>query len=192
MSGLSDTDAIRKASRATAVLQTFSVVLLLGLAVVFALISNRYSSLQDGIRENALWSIYQLDRETRKLHETMHDLATRRDYAPESLRPAMLHYDILYSRMTILNNGDFDRKFGGDRDAAPLLASIQASIVTIEPVFNEIAATGSTSEAAFQAAKGQVIRLMADTEDLLLYANSAVSLDRAENRSQLLSLQIKS
>lgn len=128
MSELSDTDAIRKASRATAVLQTFAVVLLLGLAVVFALISNRYSSLQDGIRENALWSIYQLDRETRKLHETMHDLTTRRDYAQDSLRPALLRYDILYSRMAILNNGDFDRKFGGDRDAAPLLSSIQSSI----------------------------------------------------------------
>ncbi|WP_051679725.1 ATP-binding protein [Pseudorhizobium marinum] len=192
MSELSDTDAIRKASRATAVLQTFAVVLLLGLAVVFALISNRYSSLQDGIRENALWSIYQLDRETRKLHETMHDLTTRRDYAPDSLRPALLRYDILYSRMAILNNGDFDRKFGGDRDAAPLLSSIQSSITAIEPVFNEIAAAGSTSEASFQAAKVHVIRLMANTEDLLLYANSAVSLDRAENRSQLLSLQVKS
>lgn len=65
-------EVIRRVSKATALLQMFAATLLLGLAIIFVLIINRYSTLQDGIRENALWSLYQLDREVRKLHEVVH------------------------------------------------------------------------------------------------------------------------
>ena len=47
-------DIIRKASKATLVLQGFAVMLLLGLGILFVDISQKYSALQDGIRENAL------------------------------------------------------------------------------------------------------------------------------------------
>ena len=63
-------DVIRRASKITAVLQVFSVALLLGLAYMSVDIFNRYSTLQDGIREHPLSSLYQLDRDARTLPHT--------------------------------------------------------------------------------------------------------------------------
>lgn len=78
-------EAIRKASKATVVLQVFAAALLVGLVAIFIMIANRYSTLQDGIRENALWSIYQLDREARKLHEAVHFAIVEEDASADVL-----------------------------------------------------------------------------------------------------------
>lgn len=184
--------AIRKASRATAMLQLFAVVLLLGLVAILIAIANRYSTLQDGIRENALWSIYQLDREARKLHEFVHDLSREAGQTPEDLKQISTRYDILYSRMTILEQGTFDRTFGGDKDAGTDIARIRTTILKFEPVFDTLAKTGSIEKAALRAMDSALEPLIGDTERLLIYANNAVSSDRAEARSELLSLQVKS
>lgn len=64
-------EVIRKAGKSTAVLQVFAVILLALLAWVYSDISKRYAELQDGIKENALWSVYQLERESRRFEEEL-------------------------------------------------------------------------------------------------------------------------
>lgn len=56
-------DVIRRASKATAFLQLFATLLMVGLIYLLSGIYEKYEALQDGIRENTLWSVYQLDRE---------------------------------------------------------------------------------------------------------------------------------
>lgn len=60
-------DIMRKAGNTTLILQLVSAVLLFVLIVLFVDISRQFRFLQDGIRENAVWSVYQLDREARAL-----------------------------------------------------------------------------------------------------------------------------
>lgn len=169
-------EIIRRANKATVVMQAFSVVLLVGLAVIFALISHRYSTLQDGIRENALWSVYQLDREARKLHETLHVISVRGEADKAALKEASQRYDILYSRMTILDEGKFDRSFGGDHDAGPALGDIRTDIRKLEDVFDGIAAGRSVSSPILIAADESV-------EDMLSRTGS--SADLCQQRCQL-------
>jgi hypothetical protein len=59
-------EAVRKAGRTTRFLIALSVGLTLALAGAFLYLSARQNSLQDSIREDALWAVYQLDRETRR------------------------------------------------------------------------------------------------------------------------------
>lgn len=185
-------DVIRRVSKATAVLQVFAVVLLLGLAAIFVVIIQRYSTLQDGIRENALWSLYQLDRETRKLHEGVHVAIVEGDETNETWQLASQRYDILYSRMNIVQQGHFDRKLGGEQDTGPMLDEIDASILKLEPIFDEINRTGAISIDALRQVDAELDVLIGKTEGVLVYANTAVSADRAEARAALLSLQLKS
>lgn len=188
----SGSDVIRKVSKATAVLQVFAVVLLLGLAAIFVVIIQRYSTLQDGIRENALWSLYQLDRETRKLHEGVHIAIVEGDETNGTWQMVSQHYDILYSRMNIVQQGDFDRKLGGEKDTGPLLDEIEAVILELQPIFDEINQTGVISTDALRQVDAELDMLIGKTEGVLVYANTAVSSDRAEARADLLSLQLKS
>jgi len=185
-------EIIRRASKATVAMQVFSVLLLVGLAVIFAAISHRYATLQDGIRENALWSVYQLDREARKLHETLHFISIRGEPDKAALKEASQRYDILYSRMIILDEGKFDRRFGGEHDAGPALSDIRLNIKALESVFDGIAKGGNPSLAVLISADDTAEDLLSRTEALLIYANNAVSSDRADARERLMSLQIKS
>lgn len=185
-------EAIRKASKATVVLQVFAAALLVGLVAIFIMIANRYSTLQDGIRENALWSIYQLDREARKLHEAVHFAIVEEDASADVLKLISNRYDILYSRMNILEQGTFDRRFGGDEDAGPAIDAIRATIKEFEGVFDTYLQTKAISAVALAKLDSALEPLLSNTESLLVYANNSVSSDRADARADLLSLQVKS
>lgn len=189
---LPGSEVIRRASKATVLLQAFAGVLLIGLAIMFGVIANRYSSLQDGIRENALWSLYQLDREARKLHESVHVAAIEGLGSAEALSRTSQRYDILYSRMSILEEGNFDRRFGGERDTGPMIAEIDRTIRELEPAFDAINDEGTVTAQTLRRIDTLLEPLISRTEALLIYANNAVSADRADARAGLLSLQIKS
>lgn len=185
-------EALRTASKVTVALQIFAALLLIGLVAMFLMIAHRYTSLQDGIRENALWSIYQLDRETRKLHEAVHLSAMAPKVSAETLKALSNGYDILYSRMKILEEGAFDRKFGGDQDAGPAIAKIFDTIRSLEPIFDRYLASGTLGPEDLARMDASLEPLLTNTESLLIYANNAVSSDRADARAALLSLQLRS
>lgn len=60
-------EAVRRTGGATKYLLALSMLLMFALAAAFAHLSNRQNALQDSIREDALWAVYQFDREARSL-----------------------------------------------------------------------------------------------------------------------------
>jgi hypothetical protein len=104
-------DAVRKTGGATKYLLALSMILMFALAGVFAHLSNRQNTLRDGIREDALWAVYQLDRESRKLSQTLSRyLVLARPSADEG-KALTLRYDILFSRLSILADGKYEAYF---------------------------------------------------------------------------------
>ncbi|WEZ84932.1 ATP-binding protein [Rhizobium sp. 32-5/1] len=185
-------DIIRKASKATVVLQAFAVLLLLGLIFLFTDISRKYSALQDGIRENALWSVYQLDREARRLHETLHIMLVEDDLSPDRVKTLGMRYDILYSRMNILEKTTFERKFKLDDTIAGQIADIRLKVFGRVSTFDKLAAGGNIDRSEFETTDRDFEQLVVNTEKLLIYTNNTVSIERAEARDAVLSLQVKS
>ncbi|MFB2553525.1 ATP-binding protein [Ensifer soli] len=185
-------DIIRKAGKATVLLQSFSIALLLGLVFLFVDISWKYSALQDGIRENALWSVYQLDREARRLHETLHVMLTEEDFSPSEIKALGTRYDILYSRMTILEKGSFDKTFRLDASIAGQVEDIRKIVFGAVKTFDRLASGDRVDPAALAAVDTGFETLVQNTEKLLIYTNNTVSVERAEARDTVLALQVKS
>ena len=185
-------DIIRKASKATVVLQAFAVLLLLGLIFLFMDISRKYSALQDGIRENALWSVYQLDREARRLHETLHIMLVENDLSPDRVKTLGMRYDILYSRMNIIEETNFETKFKLDNTIAGQIAEIRQKVFGRVSTFDALAAGKKVDRSDFEATDRDFEDLVVNTEKLLIYTNNTVSIERAEARDAVLSLQVKS
>jgi signal transduction histidine kinase/DNA-binding response OmpR family regulator len=185
-------DIIRRAGKATVVLQVFAVVLLLALVLLFVDISRKYSSLQDGVRENALWSVYQLDREARRLHETLHVMIAEKDLSSPRMKTLGTRYDILYSRMNILDKTSFDRRFKADATIGALISAIRENVFQQTPAFDGFAAGGAVSVAVLEDIDQRFEKLVRDTEQLLIYSNNTVSIERADARDAVLELQFKS
>ncbi|WP_139276095.1 ATP-binding protein [Pararhizobium antarcticum] len=173
-------------------MQAFAVLLLVGLIFLFVDISRKYSALQDGIRENALWSVYQLDREARRLHETLHIMLAENDLSTKQVKALVTRYDILYSRMTIIEKSSFERKFRLDATVAEQVAAIRDIVFGREKTFDRIVASGVVDPSELRATDDDFEELVHNTEKLLIYSNNTVSTERAEARNAVMSLQTKS
>ncbi len=170
------------------VLQTVSAVLLIVLLVLFVDIARQYRIMEDGVRENSLWSVYQLDREVRQFSHSLTGVeADPQD--PRLLDDLSLRYDILYSRVSILDQAKFGTYFSGDEHIRGYIAAVTEGVRKVQPIFDDyVAGTVPTSEqlAELDAALVSMGRV---AEDFLLYTNTRVSHERADSRSTILNLE---
>lgn len=167
-------------------------MLLVGLIFLFTDISRRYLSLQDGVRENALWSVYQLDREARRLHEALHVMLAEKDYSSVAVKALGTRYDILYSRINILEKTSFERKFKLDSSVERRISEIRSVVLGQVGLFDALNLHGTFEPEKWQPVDNDLEKLVSATESLLVYTNSNVSSERAEARQALLALQLKS
>ncbi|MBZ5763449.1 response regulator [Rhizobium sp. VS19-DR104.2] len=184
-------DVIRRVSKVTALLQLFSALLLVGVIYLLSGIYHRYEALQDGIRENALWSVYQLDREARRLSEVANAMGIRRDISPGSLEELSTRFDILYSRMAILKKANLDLNLKRVPELSQRVAQIETAVLSQAPWFDAIAAKKDASLAQLDEFVVMLAPLLSETEELLTGVNSKVSAERADARNAVQSLQIQ-
>ncbi len=187
-----DREIIRSAGKATTVLQIVAVVLIVVLAYIYSDISSRYSTLQDGVRENAMWSVYQLDREARTLRETLEDIVERHDYSQEKVNFLALNYNILYSRITTLDDSHFESRFSTDPRVVKLMGEVRRTVYGAAPLFDDVDAGKPISAASLGILHYEIGILVRKSGDLLTYTNSTLSSDRADDRSKILYLEKKS
>ncbi|MBP2547178.1 signal transduction histidine kinase/DNA-binding response OmpR family regulator [Neorhizobium galegae] len=185
-------DVIRKASRITAILQIFAVVLLAILVSVYVDISTRQRDMRDAVRENAMWSVYQLNRESGELVHDLQLMLSSGNLGEDRLQGLSLRYDVVFSRMDMLKKAQFEKNFAIDVQVGKHLNQIQKIIFESQPVFDAIAAGQPVSLEELQGLDGQWSRLVDSTSELLVYTNTFVSSERAKARIELEGLQRKS
>ena len=184
-------DVIRKVSKATALLQAFATVLLIGLIYLMSGIYQRYEALQDGVRENALWSVYQLDREARRLNEEADIMLATDDFSLEAAKALSTRYDILYSRMSILKRANFDLRLSEDPQLEEIVKKIEPLVMSEASWFDALAKGADVDRDRLQHFADDMAPLVKNTEALLTQVNNKVSTDRAEARDALQMLQLK-
>ncbi|GLR24272.1 ATP-binding protein [Ciceribacter naphthalenivorans] len=179
---------MRKAGSTTLILQVLSALLLFVLIVLFVGISRQFRSLQDGIRENAVWSVYQLDREARALD---YSLAELRRQAPSKtlLDEFSLRYDILYSRTRLARETKFGDYFSDDPKVLRLLGEIEAIVAGYQPTFDAYAAGRMPNTTELDSLDAALGVLSKTTEDLLVHTNMRLSAERADTRATILELE---
>lgn len=182
-------DAVRLASKAAKVLLISSAILLLALAAIFATIIARQDSLRDSIREDRLWATYQFDREARTLDNLIdHYVLSPVVPAP---RPQELgkRYDILYSRLTLLEEASFDEKRASLGGTEQERQEARALTLGMQEFFDSLVQGRMPSNADILATREKSSRLSQVTGELLNKTNAAVSEARTVERDEILSLQ---
>lgn len=183
-------EVIRRASRTTAALQIFAVVLLGFLVSIYIDISSRQSSLKDAIRENAMWSVYQLDREADELLRTLQSVSGNRVVDAKARDQLILRFDIVYSRMDVLRKSKFEQGFSADNEVKVRLEQVQAMILKLDQVFGNLA-QNETQSFDWPALTADVSAFSEQTGALLVYTNTLTGDERAQNRLAVEALQRK-
>ena len=181
-------DVLKRASLRAAVLQGFSVVLLIILIFLYMDMSERQASLQNSIRENAMWAAFQLDREAHDL-ETDTRLALA---APETdkgkLKSLARRYDIVYSRNDLLSQGHFQGFFVQSGDLSASSIAINQIVKTLDHVYTDLQNSPDARD-RLSGALPALHALHEETNKLLLTTNTVISDNRAQARDALIHLQ---
>lgn len=170
------------------VLQTVSAVLLIVLLVLFVDIARQYRIMEDGVRENSLWSVYQLDREVRQFSHSLSS-AKADPEDPQLLDDLSLRYDILYSRVAILDQAKFGTYFSGDELIRGYIAAVTGGVRNVQPIFDDYAAGTVPTSEQLEELDAALVSMGRVAEDFLLYTNTRVSHERADSRSTILNLE---
>jgi signal transduction histidine kinase/CheY-like chemotaxis protein/HPt (histidine-containing phosphotransfer) domain-containing protein len=170
------------------VLQTVSAVLLFVLLILFVDIARQYRIMEDGVRENSLWSVYQLDREVRQLSHSLSKVQGD-PQNPQRLDELSLRYDILYSRVSILDQAKFGTYFSGDEKIRGYMRSVTQSVRDAQPIFDAYSAGKLPTAEQLKGLETSLVGMGRVAEDLLLYTNTRVSHERAESRTTILNLE---
>ena len=92
------------------VLVSTALAFLIVVVLLYLQLIDRQSELLSASEEDALWASYQLDREALKLHNAVRLLADSPN-DPSRLEEAQLRFDILYSRLNIVSEGQLKQLF---------------------------------------------------------------------------------
>lgn len=181
-------DIMRKAGSTTLILQILSAVLLLVMIGLFVDISRQFRFLQDGVRENAVWSVYQLDREARALGDGLAEL--RRQPSSKALRDDLtLRNDIFFERAQQVKESQFSAYFTNDLRILQLLREIEKTVVGLQSALDGDALSRMPSAAELEGVDIALTGLAKLTGDLLVQTNRQLNAERADARTTILELE---
>ncbi len=119
----------RAIGRVTSILIVVGVVLIVLTTYLFLGLRDRQNAIQESIREDAMWAVFQNHREASRLVEAI--LWAQAEPTPAALDAVSLSFDLIYSRITLLDSGVFEEKFSGSEDLQDHATQLQATILNL-------------------------------------------------------------
>jgi signal transduction histidine kinase/HPt (histidine-containing phosphotransfer) domain-containing protein/ActR/RegA family two-component response regulator len=181
--------AVKRAGRATAFLVGLSAALMAMLVATFAYLGERQKTLQDSIREDALWAVYQLDREARTLAHGIGQALSAWPIDKNAIEELGLRYDILYSRLSVLDNAKYETALTASSGFLTGRTAVRDAILALEPTFNDLAAGVAVGQTDLAAVLEKLHPLVPMTERMLTDTNTSVSAIRADARAEVMLIQ---
>lgn len=152
------------------------------LTLLFTL-QNREQKFKTAERDDALWAAYQLDRENLRFNSLLNQHRINPDEV--HWEEVELRFEILYSRLNLLQQGQFARVFGAENDTSELTRRAMQLIETMDDYFIEQQV--QTPEAMLQLLTlSQELQQL--TDPLVTYMKGASSRLTTEHRQQLQQL----
>ncbi len=181
--------AVKRAGKVTTFLVALSAALMALLVATFFYLSERQKTLQDSIREDALWAVYQLDREARTLAYGVNQAESRGPLDEAAAEELALRYDILYSRLSVLDNAKYVTSLAKSAGFLAARATVRDRILALEPFFNRLASGGTLGAEHLALIVADLNSLLPVTERMLADTNTSVSGVRADARVEMMSIQ---
>ncbi len=160
------------------VVAMITVLLFAAALVVAALAAWRQDNLTQSLREDTAWVAYKLDRDAIQLFN--HLLATTRGpLSPSDQDDLNLRFELLYSRIMLLQEGEVSLLLENISMAKALLAQIQQQLDTLDPMFEPYA---SLTQLPITELEEELLVLTRLTERFVIAINGYLAESATEER----------
>ncbi|MED5460113.1 MAG: hybrid sensor histidine kinase/response regulator, partial [Pseudomonadota bacterium] len=161
-----------------------TVLLFAAALVVAALSAWRQDNLTQSLREDTAWVVYKLDRDAVQLLN--HLLAeTRGPLSPAAQDELNLRFELLYSRITLLREGEVSSLLQSISSARELLDQIQRQLDSLDPMFEPHDELARMPVTALESELQVLTRL---TERFVIAINGYLAESATEERALLSTL----
>lgn len=139
------------------------------------------------VREDAMWAIFQTDRHMHELHHLAELAAvtgTRGEH--EAMRTS---YDILYSRVSLLERGSFLLDLSGEGRIQTMAHELSAFVMGLAPTVDGLDPAQPDYQTAMTEFEQSLEPWVRASNEMLLAANAALNQMRVEDRGQRAVIQ---
>jgi two-component system, sensor histidine kinase len=169
------------------ILSLVAAVAMLGASIQFLRLLDVERDMDAIIREDAIWAIFQADRHMRELEQTAEIIAQTRsaDKHEEFLR----HYDILYSRVILLERGAFYIDLASAGDLTEKSKTLTTFVVNLADRIDALDPQSQNYMSEMSALSKELALFPDLTNRLLLNANSMMHERRVADRDLRAAVQ---
>ncbi|WP_374625488.1 ATP-binding protein [Devosia sp.] len=171
------------------VLVVLILVLMGNVAGIFKALDERSRAAVDAAREDMVWAVYQLERETERLHELLLIGSLGRE-TPD-VKEISRRYDILYSRLGMFGEGQIATRFSQNAELSGLITRIRDGVLGLAPRFDVIAAARSASREQLASLAGEIKQVENRAAELILLTNAAHNNQKVEERAEVQGLYLQ-
>ncbi|WP_177174673.1 hybrid sensor histidine kinase/response regulator [Loktanella fryxellensis] len=167
---------------ATQVLIGLVVVLIAMTAYLFFALRDRQQMMQESVREDAMWAVFQTHRESSRLVESL--LLAQTDPTTTARDRVSLNFDLVFSRMRLLETGLLTSSFTGATDLQAAATALRARILAMAQTIDAIKADGIGFAAAVPDLITDARQIQSDGNALVNATNERLSAARAADRAR--------
>lgn len=166
----------------TFVLMALGLVLIVTTAYLFVSVQDRRQVMLESVREDAMWAVFQTHREASRLTEAV--LEARNDPTAETIDAVLLSFDLVYSRITLLDRGVFSESFQGADDLQAIGAAVRRDIGNLAQLIDRRANDRAALEQALPLILEKARQVKALSNDLVIATNATLNMARVASRDQ--------
>ncbi|WP_157058952.1 ATP-binding protein [Loktanella sp. 5RATIMAR09] len=167
---------------ATSVLIGLGIVLIGMTIYLFANLRDRQEAVLASVREDAMWAVFQTHREATRFIEAI--LIAQKAGTPQAIDRVYLTFDLVYSRMTLLDAGFFSERFSDSQILAKMALALQADIQSLADRIDATANTPAVLVNSLNSLLDDARELQQQSNGLVIATNDILGTARAVTRAQ--------
>jgi two-component system, sensor histidine kinase len=166
---------------------TFALMVL-GLAMIaatvylFASLQDRRQVMLQSVREDAMWAVFQTHRQAFHLTESV--LVAQNTPTPEAIDGVLFSFDLLYSRIALLDRGVFAESFTTSSELKAIEAAVSQDIDNLAQMIDALAGDRAAVEDALPLILAEAQQVKATSNDLVIATNATLNQARVASRQQ--------
>ena len=170
-----------------AILGLIALGTMIAAAVLFLRLLDTEREMDSLVREDAMWAVFQSDRHLRAFE---HEVSLILQTGDTGLHGRMMQqYDILYSRVRLLERGTFLLDLNSDGALSAFALDLRETLVGMVGVLDSLDPTAPEYPERLRTLTADLPRLLGVSNDLVLAANAEINNARVRERDQRRALQ---
>jgi signal transduction histidine kinase/DNA-binding NarL/FixJ family response regulator/HPt (histidine-containing phosphotransfer) domain-containing protein len=169
------------------VLGVVALCLVITAGVLFMRLLDNERQMDAIVREDAMWAVFQTDRHMRQFHQSALLMVARDD--PDMLAEVIRNYDILYSRVALLERGTFLLDLTETRELSAMADQLNSFVFGLEAQIDNLDTADPRLSDQIAALAKEIEGYGAVANDLVLGANAALNQVRVDDRAVRAQMQ---